>query len=299
MAATQEWFDDDKFEACAETPLTRRERFSRWMHGHIPAFIVTNLLLILLLFFLWGRVVVVVPAGYCGTLFSSFTGTVTSKVYREGLHIISPFSKMTTYEMRMQLVSNEYKFLTYRGLEMTMQLDTRFMLDFDELPLLHQEIGPDYIKRVLIPEISQILHQEVSQFTAEQIVKNKEEILKRVVASASMALDDHHILIDNITLSHMEVPPAIKTAIEEKLAMEQVAGSYIFRQDIAEKESKRLQTEALGIRERNTILANSLNDRLLRRDQIEATRDLAKSPNAKVVIMGSGADGKAPLIVKP
>jgi regulator of protease activity HflC (stomatin/prohibitin superfamily) len=299
MAATQEWFDDDTLEARAEIPLTRRERFSRWLHEHIPAFIVTNLLLILLLIFLWGRVVVIVPAGYCGTLFSAFTGTVTSRVYREGLHIISPFSRMTMYEMRMQLVSNEYKFLTFRGLEMTLRLDTRFMLDFEELPLLHQTIGPDYIERVLVPEIAHILHQEVSQFTAEEIIRNKDAILNRVAASASMALDDHHILIDNITLSHMEVPPAIKTAIEEKLAMEQVAGSYIFRQDIAEKESKRLQTEALGIRERNTILANSLNDRLLRRDQIEATRDLAKSPNAKVVIMGSGADGKAPLIVKP
>jgi hypothetical protein len=55
----------------------------------------------------------------------------------------------------------------------------------------------------------------------------------------------------------------------------------------------------MGLRERNKILANSLDDRLLRRDQIEATRDLAKSPNAKTVIMGSGVDGRVPLIVTP
>lgn len=112
------------------------------------------------------------------------------------------------------------------------------------------------------------------------------------------AMDDRHIRIDNITVSSISVPETVKSAIEDKLVLHQVSASYEFRQAIAEKESKRVQTEAVGIRERNKILAKSLDDRLLRRDQIEATRDLAKSPNAKTVFMGSGVDRQSDLSLK-
>jgi regulator of protease activity HflC (stomatin/prohibitin superfamily) len=297
MATTQEWFDDDKPDACPEMPLTRRERFSRWLHRHIPAFIITNLLLILLLISLWSRIIVVIPAGHCGVLFSTFSGTVTDHIYREGLHIISPFNTMTTYDMRWQIITHEYRFLTMNGLEVNLKLVIRYAPEFDELPLLHQEVGPEYPTRVLEPEIAYILHNRVGNYKVDDIVMNKDNLLGKALTSAMQNLDDRHIRIDNITISSMSVPDTIKAAIEEKVAQQQVLESYQFRQQIAEKESKRVQTEAVGIRERNKILAKSLDDRLLRREQIEATRDLAKSPNAKIVIMGSGGDGKLPLIV--
>jgi regulator of protease activity HflC (stomatin/prohibitin superfamily) len=206
---------------------------------------------------------------------------------------------MAIYEMRQQLMSSEYKFLTAKGLEIKFQVDTRFTPEFDELPLLHQEVGPDYVRRVLVPEIAFTLHQEMGKYTAEEIVANKDDILNSAVSSAMKNTDRRHIRIDNITISRIQLPPTLKSAIEDKLAQEQISASYEFRQSIAEKESRRLQTEAVGMRERNNILAKSLDERLLRHEQIEAMRDLAKSPNAKTVILEGGTDGKQPIVITP
>ena len=41
----------------------------------------------------------------------------------------------------------------------------------------------------------------------------------------------------------------------------------------------------------NIIVNNSLTDRLLKMRGIEATQQLAASPNSKVVVIGSGSDG--------
>ena len=63
----------------------------------------------------------------------------------------------------------------------------------------------------------------------------------------------------------------------------------------ADKEAQKVRIEAQGKADANKILSASLNDQILRDKGIEATLELAKSPNSKVVIVG-GTDG-LPLIL--
>ena len=61
------------------------------------------------------------------------------------------------------------------------------------------------------------------------------------------------------------------------------------------QEAERKKIEASGIRDAQLIIAQSLNDTTLRYMTIEAFRELAKSPNAKVII----TYGKPQLMVDP
>lgn len=53
------------------------------------------------------------------------------------------------------------------------------------------------------------------------------------------------------------------------------------------QEADRKRVEAQGIADYQRIITSSLTDKLLQYEQIKAQKELANSPNAKVVVMGS------------
>ena len=89
----------------------------------------------------------------------------------------------------------------------------------------------------------------------------------------------------------VKLPSTIRTAIETKLKQEQESLEYEFRLAKAKKEAERQKIDAEGKAIANKILSASLTDKILQEKGIEATLELAKSPNSKVVVIGSGKDG--------
>ena len=89
----------------------------------------------------------------------------------------------------------------------------------------------------------------------------------------------------------IELPDQIKSAIENKLKQEQEALAYQFRLDKERSEAERKRIAAEGESRANLIINNSLTSNLLKMRGIEATLELAKSPNTKVIVVGSGKDG--------
>ena len=101
----------------------------------------------------------------------------------------------------------------------------------------------------------------------------------------------NEVLVKDVTL-----PPTIKNAIETKLKQEQESLEYKFKIEKATKEAERQRIDAEGKAAANKILSESLTDKILKEKGIEATLELAKSPNAKTIVVGSGKDG-LPLIL--
>ena len=94
----------------------------------------------------------------------------------------------------------------------------------------------------------------------------------------------------------IKLPEQIKTAIENKLKQEQEALAYQFRLDKEKSEAERKRIAAEGEAAANKIINSSLTPELLRMRGIEATMDIANSPNSKVIVIGGGDDG-LPLIL--
>lgn len=299
MAASQEWLDDPKDAEVAkatradtsEAPPARSQRLSRWLHAHIPAFIVTNLLLLLLLIFLWNRIVVVIPPGQAGVLFRLFSGTEVDHVYGEGLYLISPLDTMNQYETRKQVALHEFEVLTAKGLSVKLSLAIRYQPEVEMLGVLHQRIGPDYASRVIVPQVESVMRKQLGQYVAEDIYTNKDGLLTRAILAALDEVGRNFIQVEDIIIRSIQMPDKLKTAIEDKLTQEEMLKSYEFRMETARKEAERLTIEAEGQKKHNAILAETLTDKVLQREQIQAMRDLAKSPNAKTLIMGGGPTG--------
>ena len=75
------------------------------------------------------------------------------------------------------------------------------------------------------------------------------------------------------------------------MIQEQEALEYEFRLEKAKQEAEKQRVEAEGKAAANRILSASITNMILKEKGIEATRELAKSPNAKVIVVGSGKDG--------
>jgi|GEM_PF-528479 len=104
------------------------------------------------------------------------------------------------------------------------------------------------------------------------------------------------IEVKDVLISDIVLPDKVKEAIESKLEQEQVAQEFDFRLEREIKEAERKRIEAKGIRDFQDMVAAGIEDGLLRWKAIEATLELARSPNAKMVIIGAG-EGGLPIIL--
>jgi regulator of protease activity HflC (stomatin/prohibitin superfamily) len=104
-------------------------------------------------------------------------------------------------------------------------------------------------------------------------------------------LKNQFVQVNRILVRDVSLPPTIKQAIERKLKQEQESLEYEFRLEKATKEKQRQEIEAEGKARANEILNASLSDKILQEKGIQATIEISKSENAKIIVIGSGDSG--------
>ena len=264
----------------------------RWVKGKSPYLIVLTLVLILLVFYFWNRIFIVIGPGQAGALYRPLTsGTVTDYVYPEGLHVLFPLNTMTIYDVKVQLIQHDLTVLTNRGLPVTLKLSIRFRPVYELVGVLHQQVGVDYPKKVILPQIESVLRRRIGQYSPEEIYTNKKGVLSNIIALAIEEVGQKFVEVDEIIIRTVELPKPVRTAIEEKLVYEQQHLAYKFRLKREKQEAERKRIEALGIMIYQDIISSTLDENLLRWQGIQATLEIAKSENSKVVVIGSGEQG--------
>jgi regulator of protease activity HflC (stomatin/prohibitin superfamily) len=271
-------------------------KLQNWIRKNLPYFAVFFLVLVLLVSFFWSQIVITVNSGEGGVLYRRFFGTETDKVYTEGIHVIFPWDTMYIYNGRIQTVLHDFELLTNEGLPVHLTLAIRFRPEYEMLGLLHQQVGPDYINTIITPEVESVLLKGLSKSKPEDIYKNKDDILTKVLEKAIEALGQKYIIANDVIIREITLPESVRDAIETKLTEEQREQAYAYRQKREEKEVLRKKTEAEGIKEYQQTVSTTLSDKLLKWQGIQATLELAKSNNSKVVVIGAGNTGM-PLIL--
>lgn len=269
---------------------------SAWIRGridmHLPGCVVGVLLFLFGVAYLWSNIFITIHAGELGILYRRFSGgTVVDKVYGEGLSVIWPWNLMTVYNVRYQTIPHHLEVLTRKGLKITVNLSIRYRPETEVLGVLHQVVGPDYLQKIVIPEVEATLRAVLGQYHAAEIYTTKKGIVQQVVNESLEQVSQRFVKIDNVMITGLELPLKIKEAIETKLEGQQMAEAYEFKLDLEKKEAERKRLEAAGIRDYNTMIESSLSEKVLKWKGVEATRDLSKSANSKVVIIGGGKDG--------
>ncbi|PIY12008.1 MAG: peptidase [Flavobacteriaceae bacterium CG_4_10_14_3_um_filter_33_47] len=255
----------------------------------IPIIIVAIILIIVL-----AKSAVTIGSGQAGVLYKTFdNGVVTNQPpLGEGFHVIAPWNKVFIYEVRQQELFEKMKVLSSNGLEIQIDGSAWYQPVYNDLGKLHQNLGQNYLQRVIQPAIRSAARSVVGRYTPEQLYSSKRDAIQdEIFIETKKILEKQYVQLNEFLVRDVTLPNTIKDAIERKLRQEQESLEYEFRLVTAAKEAEKVIIEAQGKAESNRILSASLTDKILQDKGIDATMKLAESPNSKVIVIGSGDSG--------
>jgi prohibitin 1 len=236
-----------------------------------------------------------VDSGAVGVL--TLFGRVTGEVLPEGIHLINPLKTNHELSVRTQEMKETASVPSSEGLVMNLDTSLIYHLDPDKAADVYQKIGPNYVEVLIEPNLRSAIREATASHSANALYSGEREMVaKQIVAQLTNLLGQRGILVESILLRDIQLPNTLKASIESKQQAEQEALAMNFRLQKEKQEAERKRIEAAGIRDFQQIVAQGISSQLLEWKGIEATENLAKSPNAKVVVIGSGKNG-LPLIL--
>ncbi len=264
-----------------------------------PKKLIPIIFVVILAIILLSKSFVTIDSGEAGVLYKTLGGGVVTDQppMGEGFQFVAPWNKVYIYEVRQQEAFEKMDVLSSNGLDIKLDASAWFQPDYANLGKLHQEKSEMYKERILLPAIRSAARSVVGRYTPEQLYSSKRDVIQiEIFEETKKIVEDQYIQLNEILIRDVTLPATIKEAIERKLKQEQESLEYEFRLITADKEAQKVRIEAQGKADANRILSASLTDKILQDKGIEATLELAKSPNSKVVIVGSSKDG-LPLIL--
>jgi prohibitin 2 len=246
----------------------------------------------------WNAVMVRIPPGHVGVLYSLLAGgTVTDAVYPEGLALKLPWNQMYIFETRVQVLPFALLAFSAEGMPITVEATTLYRVKAATAPKLLTEVGLDYAGRIVAPISRDAVRRVIGRYSSHDIYTLGADYLAAELLEYLRNTPEAQLLYySDVPIQSVRLPDRLVGAIEEKLSEQQRAASYEFRLISQRQEAERLRIQAIGLRNFYSIVQGALTDKLLTWRGIEATVEVSKSPNTKIVIVGGNKD-QMPLIL--
>jgi regulator of protease activity HflC (stomatin/prohibitin superfamily) len=249
------------------------------------------LLLVILLFSSVTRV----GTGHVGVL--TLFGRVTGETLGEGIHLINPLKTNNELSIQTQTKKEEANVPSSEGLMISLDTSLIYHLNPDRAAEVFQKIGADYENLVIEPMLRAAIREATASHTANALYTGEREMVaKQIYDQLTSELSKRGLTVENVLLRDIQLPATLKAAIEAKQQAEQESLAMNFRLQKETQEAQRKRIEAAGVRDFQQIVAQGITPSLLEWKGIEATENLAKSPNSKVVVIGNNKNG-LPLIL--
>lgn len=235
-----------------------------------------------------------IDAGERGILYNTFSGAISEDVKGPGVHLYFSWYDLYVYDLRITETKHTMSVLSKNGLDIQIELSIRYQPQEDKLNYIFTNIGRDqtaYYEKIIMPEIRSVTREVLGKFEEEEIYNSKrEQVQADIFNLMKKRLGKHGLTCETVLVRDINLPTEIQTAIKTKLKEQQLALQYDYRLLREEKEKRRKIIEAEGEAEYQRIVNQHLTPGLLKLRGIEATRQLANSSNAKIVVIG-GKDG--------
>lgn len=276
----------NNFAAGSSAQPAKKDGLGAGFRSFKTSIVLASLSGLFLLVLFWQSVIVYVYAGQQGVYWSRFLGGTSDMVLGEGAHLKFPWDDIYIYDVRLSAIHQTTMLLGKDGMEMKIRWSVRFRPIYKRLPELHQTIGPDYAEKAIVPGIISSLRQILGNYTAEEIYAYDEQaLLGELETHVEKHFTNYPIYIKNLLILELQLPKEMEDGIVNKLLQKQQMLSYEFRQKSQELEKKRLKTEAEGIKQ----FEETSDISILKWKGIQATVELAKSPNSKIIVIGTNA----------
>jgi prohibitin 1 len=236
-----------------------------------------------------------VSTGHVGVL--TLFGRVTGEVLGEGIHLINPLKSNNEMSIQTQTIKESASVPSSEGLVMNLDTSLIYHLNPERAAEVYQKIGANYENVVVEPTLRAAIRESTASHTANALYTGEREMVaKQIYDQLTTQLNQRGLIVENVLLRDIQLPSTLKASIEAKQQAEQEALAMNFRLQKEKQEAERKRIEAGGIRDFQQIVAQGISPQLLEWKGIEATENLAKSMNSKVVVIGNNKNG-LPLIL--
>lgn len=228
-------------------------------------------------------------------------GKVQSGLLTEGLNFVNPLVEINRFDVRtqnytMSAVHDEgaktgddaIRVLTADGLEVEIDLSVLYRIIPEKAPEILRTLGHDITDKIVRPVSRTKIRDNAVYYDAVALYSSRrEEFQQKIYQSIEKEFSARGIVLESILIRNVTLPQSVRTTIESKINAEQESQKMKFVLEKEKQEADRKRVGAQGIADYQRIITSSLTDKLLQYEQIKAQKELANSPNAKVVVMGS------------
>ena len=240
-----------------------------------------------------------IDAGEVGV--QSVFGKVSDRTLSSGLNFVNPLASVTVFDAKtqnytMSAVHDEgdregddaIRVLTADGLEVVVDLTVLYRILPSQAPTILKEIGPDYKDKVVRPITRTMIRDNAVYYDAVALYSLKRnEFQTRIYKDIESNFKKRGLVLEQLLIRNINLPNSVKQTIESKINAEQDAQKMQFVLLKEKQEAERKRVEAQGIADYQKILSTGLSDKQLQYESIIAQKEIAKSPNTKVIIMGN------------
>src|SRR5574343_359186 len=244
--------------------------------------------------------IIQIDAGQVGV--KKLFGKVQDDVLHSGLHFINPLLDIQKMDVKTQNYTmsgvhdegnnsgdDAIRVLTSDGLEVTIDLSVLYRVAETDAPRILKETGIDYEDKIVRPITRTRIRDNAVYYDAVALYSTKrDEFQQRIFKNIEEDFKKRGLFLENLLVRNITLPQSVRSTIEQKINAEQEAQKMQFVLQKEKQEAERKRVEAQGISDYQRIISESLTDRQLQYEQIKAQLELAKSTNAKIIVMGKG-----------
>ena len=276
-----------------EQDQRRALRTSRWQGRwrRLKRGVKIGVIVLLIAIFGWifrTRMFIRVESGQVLLVYYLFLGgTRHNQICHEGLHIIAPWDEAYLYTIRTQTLITPMTVLSRNGLEVHLDAQIRFHPVPELVPYMHRRYGQEYIKTVITPQLTESVQQVIGQYLPDELYSSDTGAsVSRIFETAKRVIGGVFVDVEDIALFNIRLPAKVQEAVQAKAEAEQKALAYGYLVQQEQREAERKLIEAKSLQQYANAITGIPRSVLIWKG-IEATLELAKSPNSKVIVIGS------------
>ena len=248
-----------------------------------------------------------IDAGNVGV--KSLYGSVQADVLESGLHIVNPLVDVTDFDIQTQNYTmsavhaegaqegdDAIRVLSNDGLEVVIDLTVLYRITPADAPKIFKQIGVNYTDKIVRPVTRTRIRDNAVYYDAVALYSTKRnEFQQRIFKTIEADFKSRGLILEQLLIRNINLPASVKLTIESKINAEQDAQKMTFVLQKEKQEAERKRVEAQGIADYQRIISMGLTDKQLQYEQIKAQKELAASPNTKIIFMNG--KGNAPIML--
>ena len=219
--------------------------------GHLLGVIFAGLVVLVLLL----MAVYTVPAGSVGVV--TRWGAVNRVAY-PGIGFKVPIEEgIVNMDVRTQNDQTDAKAASKDLQSVTSTIAVNYHLDPTAAVTVYQSIGPEYQTVVLAPAIQNIFKAVTAEYTAEQLITNREDVRRTAEAQLKTQLAVYHVIVENFNIINFDFSPDFDTAIEQKQVAQQAVETAKQKLAQAQIDAQTAVAQAQGQADAQAALKNT------------------------------------------